>query len=109
MTGADFRPVHCGRREIGAYVIGPDRTVFVPAVDVTTVVVASAATAVLIAAAAAAGAAARRGPSIGAVRMGPGGWVSLRHSIAPTLRAAPPAGRPWWARVLHARRLVVGG
>ncbi|MET7471356.1 hypothetical protein ABZU22_21235 [Micromonospora sp. NPDC005222] len=46
----------------------------------------------------------RRPPSVGTVTMGPGGWVSLRGVPAPRLR---PDDRPWWARVLRARRLVV--
>ncbi|MFG1745360.1 hypothetical protein ACGFJ4_14415 [Micromonospora chalcea] len=46
----------------------------------------------------------RRPPSVGTVTMGPGGWVSLRGLPAPRLR---PDDRPWWARVLRARRLVV--
>jgi hypothetical protein len=100
------QPVRSGRREIGAYVTGPDRVVFVPAVDVTAIVVTSLTAATVIAVAAAAGLARRR-PAIGAVTMGPGGWVSLRNSTTPALRAAPPAGRPWWARLLRARRLVV--
>ncbi|GGN84378.1 hypothetical protein GCM10010112_63730 [Actinoplanes lobatus] len=93
------RPVRHGQREIGAYATGPDGTVFVPAVDVTTIAVAALGTAALIAVAVSA----RRRPAIGAVTMGPGGWVSLRRSTAPPLRA----GRPWWARLLGARRLVV--
>ena len=38
----DVIPVRSGDREIGAYVIAPDRTRFVPAVDVTAVVGARA-------------------------------------------------------------------
>ncbi|MFD6662891.1 hypothetical protein ACFWDK_11050 [Micromonospora chalcea] len=45
----------------------------------------------------------RRPPSVGTVTMGPGGWVSLRGVPGPRLR---PDDRPWWARVLRARRLV---
>ncbi|MEU4424791.1 hypothetical protein AB0F81_29575 [Actinoplanes sp. NPDC024001] len=102
------QPVRAGRREIGAYAPGPDRPVFVPAVDVTAIVVASLTAATVIAVAVSAGIAARRRPAIGTVTMGPGGWVSLRNSSAPALRAAPPASRPWWARILRARPLVVG-
>ncbi|MGA4687896.1 hypothetical protein [Micromonospora sp. AB353] len=46
----------------------------------------------------------RRPPSVGTVTMGPGGWVSLRGVPAPRLRLDH---RPWWARLLRARRLVV--
>ncbi|WP_433532632.1 hypothetical protein ACQPYA_11720 [Micromonospora sp. CA-263727] len=45
----------------------------------------------------------RRPPTVGALTMGPGGWVSFRGLRAP----APEAPRPWWARLLRARRLVV--
>jgi hypothetical protein len=96
-------PVRSGRREIGTYAQGPTRTVFVPAVDVTAVAMAALATAAVIAVAVST----RHRPSIGTVTMGHGGWVSLRNSTAPALRAAPPAGRPWWARLLRARPLTV--
>ncbi|MEV0895441.1 hypothetical protein [Actinoplanes sp. NPDC049802] len=102
------RPVRRGQREIGVYATGPDGTVFVPAVDVTTIAVAALGTAAVIAVAVSAGVAARRPPAVGSVTMGPGGWVSLRRSTAPALRAAPSRdGRPWWARLLSAHRLVV--
>ncbi|GAB3843539.1 hypothetical protein GCM10029963_18610 [Micromonospora andamanensis] len=45
----------------------------------------------------------RRPPTVGRLSMGPGGWVSFRGVRAP----APRAARPWWARLLRARRLVV--
>jgi hypothetical protein len=50
-------------------------------------------------------AAARRRRAIGAVTMGPGGWVSVKRSACPPLRDGSP--RPWWARLLGAHRLVV--
>ncbi len=46
-------------------------------------------------AAVAVGVALRRRPAIGAVTMGPGGWVSLKRTSPPPLRA----GRPWWLEV----------
>ena len=99
-------PVRAGDREIGAYVIRADRTTFVPAVDVTVLVLGALAAAAVTAVSVAAGAARRRPPAIGAVTMGPGGWLSLKRSAAPSPRAA--AGpRPWWARALRAHRLVV--
>jgi hypothetical protein len=58
---------------------------------------------VLIATAAVA--AVRRRPAIGAVTMGPGGWVSVKRSACPPLRDGSP--RPWWARLIGAHRLVV--
>ncbi|PZG21579.1 hypothetical protein C1I95_07245 [Micromonospora craterilacus] len=45
----------------------------------------------------------RRPPAVGALTMGPGGWVSFRGLRPP----APRAPRPWWARLLRARRLMV--
>ncbi|RIV37863.1 hypothetical protein [Micromonospora radicis] len=45
----------------------------------------------------------RRPPAVGALTMGPGGWVSFRGVPAP----APRTPRPRWARLLGARRLVV--
>ncbi|GGN50892.1 hypothetical protein FHR83_008830 [Actinoplanes campanulatus] len=102
------QPVRRGRREIGAYATGPDGTVFVPAVDVTTIAVAALGAAALIATAVSAGVAVRRPPAVGSVTMGPGGWVSLRRSTAPALRAVRSSGhRPWWAGLLGAHRLVV--
>jgi hypothetical protein len=59
----------------------------------------------LIGAAVVAATATRRRPMIGVIHMGPGGWVSLKGVAAPPLR--PDARRPWWARLLRARRLVV--
>ncbi|MCZ7417964.1 MULTISPECIES: hypothetical protein [unclassified Micromonospora] len=44
----------------------------------------------------------RRPPAVARLTMGPGGWVSFRGVRAP----APRAARPWWARLLRARRLV---
>jgi hypothetical protein len=107
-TGAEHVtviPVRHGDREIGAYVAGPDRAEFVPAVDVARIVGAAllAATAMTIAASVAA--AVRRRPAIGTVTMGPGGWVSLKRTGAPPLRDG--AARPWWAHALRAHRLVV--
>jgi hypothetical protein len=100
-------PVRAGKREIGTYAVGPDRTTFVPAVDVTAIVLAAMAAATASAAAVAVGVALRRRPAIGTVTMGPGGWISLKRSSRPPLRAAPSAGRPWWAHMLRARRLTV--
>jgi hypothetical protein len=102
----DVIPVRSGDREIGAYVTDPDRTRFVPAVDVTAVVLGSMVVATVIGVAAAAGVARRRPPAIGTVTMGPGGWVSLKRAAAPPLRAAAEP-RPWWAHVLRAHRLEV--
>ncbi|MEU8820538.1 hypothetical protein [Actinoplanes sp. NPDC048796] len=94
-------PVRRGDREIGAYVDGR----FIPAVDATTVALAALATAAVATASVSVGLALRRRPAIGTVTMGPGGWVSLKHSARPALRAGGTA-RPWWARLLRAHRLT---
>ena len=94
-------PVRHGEREIGAYVDGR----FVPVVDVTTVALAALAAAAVAGAGLSAGLALRRRPAIGTVTMGPGGWISLKRTARPPLRAAS-AARPWWAHLLRAHRLV---
>jgi hypothetical protein len=94
-------PVRRGDREIGAYIDGR----FVPAVDATTVALAALATAVVATASVSIGLAMRRRPAIGTVTMGPGGWISLKRTSRPPLRAIR-AKRPWWAHLLRARRLV---
>ncbi|MEV8509067.1 hypothetical protein AB0368_30115 [Actinoplanes sp. NPDC051475] len=66
---------------------------------------AALATAALASVAVSIGVALRRRPAIGAVTMGPGGWISLKRTTRPPLRAARTE-RPWWARALRARRLV---
>ena len=94
-------------RPLGALAIHADGTVsFVPVVDPQRLAWCAVAGLVAVAAVASAGVAARRrGPSIGAVHMGPGGWVSLKGA-APS-RLSPSRRRPWWARLLRAHRLVV--
>jgi hypothetical protein len=99
MTTTLVTPVRRGDREIGAYIDGR----FVPAVDATTVALAALATAAVATASVAVSLAVRRRPAIGTVTMGPGGWISLKRSSRPVLRAA---GRPWWAHLLRAHRLV---
>jgi hypothetical protein len=101
----NLTPVRQGDREIGAYSAGPGGVTFVPAVDVTRVVLSSLGAAVAMTIAISVAAAVRRRPAIGAVTMGPGGWVSLKKTGAPPLRSGAP--RPWWAHVLRAHRLVV--
>ncbi|GAB2584090.1 hypothetical protein Aab01nite_54590 [Paractinoplanes abujensis] len=101
-TPITVTPVRRGDREIGAYIDGR----FVPAVDATTVALAALATAAVATAGISVGFALRRRPAIGTVTMGPGGWVSLKRTTRPALKAGRPA-RPWWARLLRARRLVV--
>jgi hypothetical protein len=76
-----------------------------PAVDLTRLGLAALATVAVSVVAVSAAVAVRRPPAIGSVTMGPGGWVSLKRTGTPPLRDGAP--RPWWARVLRARRLVV--
>lgn len=47
--------------------------------------------------------AARPPATIENVRMGPGGWVSLKN--VPGVRPSPDASRPWWAKALGAERV----
>jgi hypothetical protein len=98
-------PVVDGERPVGAWITGPDTATFRPVIDVTrlagAVLAAVGAVSVAVTVAAAAN---RRRPEIGAVTMGPGGWVSIKRTGLPPLRADAP--RPWWARLLRAHRLV---
>jgi hypothetical protein len=98
-------PVRDGNREVGAWITGPDTAVFRPVVDVTRLAgTALAGTAAVAIATAAVLAVSRRRAAIGTVTMGPGGWVSVKNAGRPPLR--PDRGRPWWARLLGAHRLV---
>lgn len=99
-------PVTHEGRPVGAFVLSGGRVRYRPVVDPDQLLAAAAgAFAVAVLAAAVAAVGRRRPPAIGAVTMGPGGWVSLRGVRPPALRPEP--GRPWWARALRARRLVV--
>lgn len=98
-------PVTRAGRPVGAFVLSAGRVRYRPVVDRDQLVAAAAgAFAVAALTTAVAVVARRRPPAIGAVTMGPGGWVSLRGARVPALR---PRRRPWWARLLRARRLVV--
>ncbi|MFR9776159.1 hypothetical protein ACL02O_08860 [Micromonospora sp. MS34] len=104
--GAALVPVTREGRPVGAFVLSGGRIRYRRVVDPDRLVAAAAgAIAVAVLAAAGVAVARRKPPAIGTVRMGPGGWVSLRGVRPPSLRPEP--GRPWWARVLRARRLVV--
>lgn len=101
---------HCADRSrpLGAFAVHADGTVsFVPVVDLQRLAwcaVAGLAAAVAVTAAVTARG---RGPSVGTVHMGPGGWVSLKGAAPGRLLDAERPGRPWWARLLRAHRLVV--
>jgi hypothetical protein len=73
-------------------------------IGLQTLFTTAATVAAAVAAAAAVVAVTRTRPSVGLIRMGPGGWVSIKGP-APALHPAAP--RPWWAHLLRARRLVV--
>ncbi len=96
-------------RPLGAFAVHADGAVsFVPVVDPQRLAWCAVAGLAAAAAVIAAGSAARgRGPSIGAVHMGPGGWVSLKGAAPGRLLDGRRPGRPWWARLLRAHRLVV--
>ena len=98
-------PVMDGDRQVGAWLVGTESATYRPVVDVTRLAGAALATAGAVLIATAAVAATRRRPVIGSVTMGPGGWVSVKRTAGPPLRDGSP--RPWWARLLGARRLVV--
>jgi hypothetical protein len=97
-------PVRDGERPIGVYLLGDHTAVYRPAVDVTRLGLAALATVAVSTVAVSAAVALRRRPAVGSLSMGPGGWVSFKRTPAPPLR---DAGRPWWARLLRAHRLVV--
>jgi hypothetical protein len=98
-------PVMDGDRQVGAWLVGPATATYRPVVDVTRLAGAALAAGAVAAAAAVLASAVRRRPAIGAVTMGPGGWVSVKRSGCPPLRDRSP--RPWWARLLGAHRLAV--
>jgi hypothetical protein len=93
-------------RPIGVFAVGPDGVRFHPAVDVRTLTLATAAVVTAVAAAGAGVAWRRSRPIVGGVTMGPGGWVSFKGVASPPLHRVKGC-RPWWARLLRARRLVV--
>jgi hypothetical protein len=97
-------PVTDGDRPVGAWIVTKDSAVFRPVVDVSRLVDAAVGLATIAAITTATAAMVRRRPTIGTITMGPGGWVSLKNTRRPALRSGDH--RPWWARILRARRLV---
>jgi len=85
-------------RPVGAYVLSHGTVHYRPVVDVREVLAIAALAIVAVAVTR------RRRPVIGSLHMGHGGWVSLKGVPAPALK---PDSRPWWARILRARRLVI--
>jgi len=104
-TEVSLVPVGHDGRVVGAYVYAGGNVRFRPVIDVRQALSAVAVVAVVVVAGAAYVAARRRAPAVGAVTMGPGGWISFKGVTAPVLR--PADDRPWWARLLRAHRLVV--
>ncbi|BCL14598.1 hypothetical protein [Micromonospora sagamiensis] len=98
-------PVSHRNRTVGAYIVRDGTARFHPVVDVTRIVAWSLAATAVTTAAVAMAITRRRPSAIGTVTMGHGGWVSLKNQPAPALHAAA-RGRPWWAHLLRARRLV---
>ncbi|MGY1593585.1 hypothetical protein ACI79D_16550 [Geodermatophilus sp. SYSU D00708] len=99
-----------GARPLGAFVVRDGRVRWRPAVDVTRVI--TTAEVVVGGVLVARRLAARPSGARAVVRMGPGGWVSMKGgavAVRPArrlwrrTRPAPPARRrPWWARLLAA-------
>jgi len=97
-----------GERIVGAFVTADGRTTFVPALDVHRLAAMGLASLAVLTAGAVIAAARRRTPAIKSVTMGHGGWISLRNAAVPIPTSTLHGGaRPWWARLLGARRLVV--
>lgn len=101
---ASLVPVRRDGRIVGAYAVSAGTVRYRPVIDLQEVLSAAAAVLSIAAVGAAVAFARRRVPAVGTVTMGPGGWVSVKNAPAPALR---PSRRPWWARLLRARRLVV--
>jgi hypothetical protein len=98
------RPDGCGR-PVAVVIADRDGVRLRPVVDIERLAWCAVTATAIAATAVVASAVSRRRPAIGSVSMGPGGWVSLKGAPLPTLR--PADRRPWWARLLRARRLVV--
>lgn len=99
-------PVASGDRAVGAYVLSDGMVRYQPVVDLRQVLSVALAAVAVTALGAGVAVGRRRVPAVGTVTMGPGGWVSLKGVTAPALRSGH-AARPFWARLLRARRLVV--
>ncbi|MFV2084429.1 hypothetical protein [Micromonospora sp. LOL_021] len=97
-------PVSSGGRPLGAFVCAAGRVRYRPVVAADRIAAATVAVA-LVGAAAVAAVARRRPVAVGTVAMGPGGWVSFKGLPGPAPRVVADGRRPWWARLLRARRL----
>jgi len=103
-----------GARTVGVFEATSDGLRWHPAVDVQRLAERGQVVAVLGALAATVGWVARgwaQGrPAVGRVAMGPGGWISVRVPREGSGRRdvrRHEAGRPLWARLTHADRLIV--
>ena len=94
-----------GDRPVAVVIVDRDGVRMRPVVDIERLAWCVVTASAVVAAAVVAGSMTRRRPAIGSVSMGPGGWISLKGAQLPPLR--PHTRRPWWARILRARRLVV--
>ncbi|MDY7090012.1 MAG: hypothetical protein SYR96_33580 [Actinomycetota bacterium] len=92
-------PVLDGERPVGAWITGSGTATFRPVIDINRLVATALGGAAVIAIALAV-AAGRRRSAVGAVTMGPGGWVSIKGAPRPPLRTSTP--RPLWARLIGA-------
>ncbi|WFE27769.1 hypothetical protein O7623_00695 [Solwaraspora sp. WMMD791] len=101
-------PVSRGGRPLGVFVVTAGRVRYRPVVAAdriaATVLAATVLTAVSAGVAAVA-ASRRRPPTVRSITMGPGGWVSLKGLPGAGPRVVADGHRPWWARMLRARRL----
>lgn len=100
-------PVSRGGRPLGVFVVTAGRVRYRPVVsaDRIAVTVLAAAALTAVSAGMAAVAARRRPPTVRTITMGPGGWVSLKGLPGAAPRVVADGRRPWWARMLRARRL----
>jgi hypothetical protein len=92
-------------RPVAVVIADGDGVRYRPVIDIERLAWCAVAASTIAAVAVVAHGATRRRPAIGSISMGPGGWVSLKGAPLPPLR--PTGRRPWWARLLRARRLVV--
>jgi hypothetical protein len=83
-------------RPVGAFVVAGGRVRYRPVVDVGELVAATVAAVTVVGVAVAV--TRRRTPVVGAIRMGHGGWVSLK-GFSPTGRRR----RPWWASLWNTK------
>jgi hypothetical protein len=98
-------PVTRGGRTVGAYLVRDGEVRYQPVWDLDEILSVALGAVVVAGVGFGIATAVRRPPAVGAVTMGPGGWLSLKGLAG--LAPRPSRGRrPWWARLLRARRLA---